>query len=53
MKGTKYINSKGLSKGAFVYSIKKDGSRYAKPTFYQFIGFEKKCRRRYPKINET
>ncbi len=41
MKGTKCINSKGLPKGAFVYSIKKDGSRYAKPTFYQFIGFEK------------
>lgn len=41
MEETKYINSKGLPKGAFVYSIKKDGSRYAKPTFHQFVGSEK------------
>ena len=25
MKATKYTNSKGLSKGAFIYSIKKNG----------------------------
>lgn len=37
----KCINSKGLPKGAFIYSIKKDGTRYAKPTFYKFFGFEK------------
>ena len=41
MKTTKYVNSNGLPKGAFIYSIKKDGTRYAKPTFYRFVGFEK------------
>lgn len=41
MKATKYTNSKGLSKGAFIYSIKKNGERYAQPTFYTFIGLEK------------
>lgn len=41
MKTTKYINSKGFPKGAFIYFIKKDGARYAKPTFIQFIGLEK------------
>ncbi|WP_106828071.1 hypothetical protein [Parabacteroides pacaensis] len=41
MKATKHINSKGLPKGAFVYSIKKDGTRYAKPTFYEFAGAER------------
>ena len=40
MKATKYTNSKGLSKGAFIYSIKKNGERYAQPTFYTFIGLE-------------
>ncbi len=40
MKIAKYINSKGLPKGAFIYSIKKDGTRYAKPAFYKFVGFE-------------
>ncbi len=40
MKATKYINSKGFSKGAFIYSIKKNGERYSKPTFYNFIGSE-------------
>ena len=37
----KYINSKDFPTGAFIYSIKKDGTRYAKPTFYRFIGAEK------------
>lgn len=41
MKATKYINSKGLSKGAFIYRIKKDGTKSAHPTFYQFFGAEK------------
>ncbi|MDC2233516.1 hypothetical protein [Bacteroides thetaiotaomicron] len=41
MKSTKYINSKGLSKGAFIYSIKKNGERYSNPSFYNFIGSEK------------
>lgn len=41
MKATKYINSKGLSKGAFIYSIKKNGERYKNPVFYNFIGLEK------------
>lgn len=41
MKAAGYINSKGLPKGAFIYSIKKNGERYANPTFYKFIGFEK------------
>ena len=41
MKATKYINSKGLSKGAFIYSIKNNGERYTNPTFYTFIGSEK------------
>lgn len=41
MKATKYINSKGLPKGAFIYSIKKNGTRYAKPTFYEFNGAER------------
>ena len=40
MKATKYTNSKGLSKGAFIYSIKKNGERYAQPTFYTFVGLE-------------
>lgn len=40
MRATKYINSKGFPKGAFIYNIKKDGTRYAKPTFIEFIGFE-------------
>lgn len=41
MKATKYINSKGLSKGAFIYRIKKDGMKSARPTFHQFFGAEK------------
>ena len=41
MKATKYINSKGFPKGAFIYSIKKNGERYKSPTFYEFIGSEK------------
>lgn len=41
MEATKYINSKGFAKGAFIYNIKKDGSRYATPTFYNFVGSEK------------
>ncbi|WP_455636506.1 hypothetical protein, partial [Parabacteroides sp.] len=41
MKATMYINSKGIAKGAFVYNVKKDGSKYAKPTFYNFLGEEK------------
>lgn len=41
MKATKYINSKGLLKGAFIYRIKKDGTKSARPTFYQFFGAEK------------
>lgn len=41
MKATKYINSKGFSKGAFIYSIKKNGERYKNPAFYNFIGLEK------------
>lgn len=40
MRATKYINSKGFPKGAFIYIIKKDGKRYAKPTFIEFSGFE-------------
>lgn len=40
MRATKYINSKGFPKGAFIYNIKKDGTRYVKPTFIEFIGFE-------------
>lgn len=40
MKATKYINSKGLPKGVFVYSIKKDGTRYAKLGFYKFLNSE-------------
>ena len=34
MKATKYINSKGLPKGAFIYKIKKDGTKSARPTFH-------------------
>lgn len=41
MKATKYINSKGLPKGAFIYRIKKDGTKSARPTFHQFCGTEK------------
>lgn len=41
MKATKYINSKGLPKGAFIYRIKKDGTKSARPAFYQFFGAEK------------
>lgn len=41
MKATKYINSKGLPKGAYIYSIKKNGERYKLPTFHTFIGDEK------------
>ena len=46
MKATKYINSKGLPKGAFIYKIKKDGTKSARPTsvsytFHQFCGTEK------------
>lgn len=41
MRATKYINSKGFPKGAFIYNIKKDGTRYAKPTFIEFSSFEK------------
>lgn len=37
MKATKYINSKG----AFIYKIKKDGTKSARPTFHQFCGTEK------------
>lgn len=40
MRATKYINSKGFPKGAFIYNIKKDETRHAKPTFIEFIGFE-------------
>ena len=40
MKATKYINSKGLPKGAFIYKIKKDGTKSARPTFHQFCGTE-------------
>ncbi|WP_298546674.1 hypothetical protein [uncultured Parabacteroides sp.] len=41
MKATKCINSKGLSKGAFIYRIKKDGTKSARPIFHQFFGAEK------------
>lgn len=41
MKSTKYINSKGFPKGAFIYHIKKNGERYKKPYFYQIYGSEK------------
>lgn len=41
MKATKYTNSKGLPKGAFIYTIRKDGKRYSNPTFHSFIGNEK------------
>lgn len=41
MRATKYINSKGCPKGAFVYMLKKDGTRYASPMFIKFIGDEK------------
>lgn len=35
------FNSKGFLRGAYIYSVKKNGERYAKPTFYTFIGSEK------------
>lgn len=41
MRVTKYINSKGLPKGAFVYNVRKDGTSYAKPTFIEFVGSER------------
>lgn len=41
MRATKHLNSKGLPKGAFIYSVRKDGTRYAKPTFVEFIGSER------------
>jgi len=41
MKATRYTNSKGLHKGAFIYSIKKNGEKYSNPTFYTFVGSEK------------
>lgn len=40
MKATRYINSKGLQKGAYIYKVKKNGERYAEPMFVQFIGSE-------------
>lgn len=40
MKSTKYTNRDGSPKGASIYSLKKDGSRYAKPEFIAFIGNE-------------
>lgn len=40
MRATKYLNSKGFEKGAFVYQVKKDGTRYAKPIFIEFVGSE-------------
>lgn len=40
MRATKHFNSKGYAKGAFVYQVKKDGTRYAKPIFIEFVGSE-------------
>lgn len=41
MRPTKHSFSNGQPKGAYIYSIKKDGSRYAKPTWIGFVGNEK------------
>lgn len=41
MKPTKYTFSNGLPKGAFIYSVKKNGEPYAKPTWHEFVGTEK------------
>lgn len=45
MKATKYINSKGLPKGAFIYKIKKDGTKSARPTFISFVELKKRQRK--------
>lgn len=36
----KYMANKE-KKGVYLYSIKKNGERYAKPTYYEYIGCEK------------
>ena len=41
MKATKTIKSNGQPKGAWLYGIKKNGERYAKPTFYAWLGTER------------
>lgn len=40
MKANKTLNSNGQPKGAWLYGIKKNGERYAKPTFYTWVGTE-------------
>lgn len=40
MKPTKTTYSNGQPKGVWLYSIKKNGERYAKPTFYRWYGME-------------
>lgn len=41
MKATKTTYSNGEPKGAWLYNIKKNGERYAKPDFYRWIGMER------------
>ena len=45
MKATKHINSKGLLKGAFIYKIKKDGTKSASLHFISFVETEKRQRK--------
>lgn len=41
MKATKTLRSNGQPKGAWLYGIKKNGERYAKPSFYELVGAER------------
>ena len=41
MKATKTLRSNGQPKGAWLYGIKKNGERYAKPSFYKLVGAER------------
>lgn len=41
MKATKTLRSNGQPKGAWLYGIKKNGERYAKPSFYEWVGAER------------
>lgn len=37
----KEFNSKGFSRGAYIFPIKKNGEKYSRPIFHTFIGSEK------------
>lgn len=41
MKATKTTKSNGQPKGVWLYGIKKNGERYAKPAFYAWVGTER------------